>query len=499
MCIPVPLILDLKSLSFHLELELLESIQTINLLPSLPHIICIIMSPLDFLLKLFIIFLFNLHSHTVQSTRDISPHPTSSPVAHPTAPSESNSIASQPPINVVNDDHDHGTALGIYSGSISVKHDNDGRALLMISKMESDIDRQRSASLSHIPSSRSSARLMMLDAEYQRFTFFFFYGVHDPKSGRIELSNRNFSFDAVHQNRSFLPDNSSESDHIQCAQSLSLWFDGDAVSGSATGCRLNSTFSDFVFLDRDRFVHRAHWYSATAMLVGALSFVAVLKQYEESTSKGIMNRISFWTVYAQWIYQGVVCWIHFNVAVNFEITSFMMAALLSILSANLYSKMMRKIWTVRYGANDVNYRKMYSFLKVLAMVSTKEIFENVSSFNIFENAKKLQVFKCHLVSGHGVCGGARGGPVPDGRTVRGVDLLVSDRRTVAVSDSAEYQKRTHLFVEMECDGSRQCIESVLSILSVRMSSESASKRDELPIYSRFGHWNDGGNSGHFIL
>ena len=108
-----------------------------------------------------------------------------------------------------------------------------------------------------------------------------------------------------------------------------------------------------------------------ALSAAFLWFYALFREYEHQQSGGGSVKLSLGCLWLQLLLNGTLCFVHFNIAVNFEVlfTPMMVIAFVFVLSANLYSRMLRSVWRLHevtvHRLRTYNALKVVSFLVVL--------------------------------------------------------------------------------------------------------------------------------------
>lgn len=155
----------------------------------------------------------------------------------------------------------------------------------------------------------SSTKLMLLNEDYKRDLLTFWFGIYDKYNGIILLSNYNFSYNIFLHNISFTEINQSliESNKV-CPSVLTLNIrDSNKINGNLTNCKVNISLNNLLFIEHDEFQREANEYGIASLCIVLLSFYFLFKQYEYSASLGRVIKISFLTLYLQFIWNGVVC------------------------------------------------------------------------------------------------------------------------------------------------------------------------------------------------
>ena len=160
-------------------------------------------------------------------------------------------------------------------------------------------------------SERSSTKLMLLNEDYKRDLLAFWYGIYDKYNGIILLSNHNFSYDIFLNNISFVDINQTEITLNKinlCPSVLTLDIrNPNEINGNLTNCKVNISLNNLLFIEHDEFQREANEYGIASLCTVLLSFYFLFKQYEYSSSLGRVIKISFLTLYLQFMWNGVVC------------------------------------------------------------------------------------------------------------------------------------------------------------------------------------------------
>merc|ERR1712228_70141 len=156
-----------------------------------------------------------------------------------------------------------------------------------------------------------------------------------------------------------------------CPELLTIQLTDNQIFGNYTNCKHNISVFDLSFVEKDTFYHQSNTYGICSLIAVSATFYFLFKQYEFSNMMGRVIKVSFITLYFQFVYNGTICFLHFDVAMNFEslFTTFLVITFICIMNANLYQRMMRMIWTLRYPLNNANNIKLLNFVKILSFIS----------------------------------------------------------------------------------------------------------------------------------
>eukprot|EP01083_Nonionella_stella_P182413 656383_1 len=263
---------------------------------------------------------------------------------------------------------------GVYKGSYSGAHE-DGSCLLLINHLEtissSDPKQANQSESIIISASLCKSRLLILNTDYERHAFQFWYGFYSAMDGQMILSDHNFTYNARHSNVSF-----ADNGNATCPQLLHLWIGSsdDAIFGNFTdNCAYDIDLlrHSFSFDLLSVLSHRANSYGMMSLCCVSGMFYFLFKQFEYSQVMGRVVKVSFITLYLQFIYNGMIGFIHFDAAMNVELlfSTFLMITFICIMNANLYQRMMRSIWCLRYPTHEpLNRLKLLNFVQILAFI-----------------------------------------------------------------------------------------------------------------------------------
>jgi len=224
-------------------------------------------------------------------------------------------------------------------------------------------------------------KLMILDTDLKQDYYSFWYGIYDKTEGLVLASNHNFSYHLLHHNYSFiLSENEKEENHTEsnsrfttCKTMMILKFDEakKSISGNFSNCKYNLSMTSLLFMDKSQFEYKANEYGILSLCAVSASFYFLFKQLEHSNSMGNMIKISFLTLYVQFIYNGIICFLHFQIATQIEslFTTFLVVCFIALMNANLYSKMMTEIWRIQHPEMTANSIKLFHFIKILSFIA----------------------------------------------------------------------------------------------------------------------------------
>ena len=229
-----------------------------------------------------------------------------------------------------------------------------------------------------VPSTLSSnSKLMRLSADYKRDSISFWFGIYDKYNNKIILSNYNFSYNVFKHNISFKNgtnnnnNNNNNNYNNKCPTILIMDINNiNNITGNLTDCKHNISLTNLIFREREIFQYEANEYGIASLFCVLCSFYFLFKQYEYSNSLGRIVKISFITLYLQFIYNGTICFLHFDIAMNIEwlFTSFLVISFVCIINANLYQRMLKQIWSLRYPLINQQNLKLFNFIKILSFI-----------------------------------------------------------------------------------------------------------------------------------